>query len=85
MKEFGNINDVAEYLSISVDEVKNLIRRGFLLRNRHFIKEGRTIIFFLPEIREKIQSLKDTQTKKVEKKPAFKNAIPMARGYVARI
>ena len=54
-KEFGNIEDVADMLHVTPKDINNLMRRGALLRDRHFTKHGRTKVFHLPAIMESMR------------------------------
>ena len=56
--EFGDEQAVANLLGISgtqteqIKVVRNLIRHGDLIVDRHFVKRGRTRIFHLPTVRK---------------------------------
>ncbi len=50
-KTYGSIEEVAAMLSITPEQVHSLIRRGVLLRDRHFVRHGRVVVFYLPEVR----------------------------------
>lgn len=91
MSDFGNINDVAALLHISVENVQRLMKRGTLLRDKHYVKKGRTpavftmsavIAEFTPQATEKKES---KHYQKEYKYQRFGRVIPMAKGYQVKL
>lgn len=84
MSDFGNIQDVASLLGLQIQDVKRLMKRGTLLREKHFRKIGRSPeVFYLPAVREEFTP-KITTTQKVITCISTRS-IPMAKKYAANI
>lgn len=84
MSDFGNIHDVASLLGLQVEDVRRLMKRGTLLREKHFRKIGRSPeVFYLPAVRKEFLP-KDENSKFVVTLHST-TAIPMAKKYAANI